>query len=184
MPHCVSIHSRSPSYVRKTNHLRNTRTHAQQTQRYKQRYNRAELSALIEIHREVKRRNISIAASSSSASHMLHQQGQGQQGGGGGHQRTVSTGATAARAGLLSMSHPGAEDEGQLMKLGGSQHQYQQQQQQKQGLIAGSGNGAGDAMLSQVCGWIGGWVGGWGYRLALLSIGLALRSHPTAPCTP
>jgi hypothetical protein len=123
-----------------------------------QRYNRAELSALIEIHREVKRRNISIVASNpgigiSSSSSSNHATGAG----GGHHQRSLSqTGATAARAGLLSLSHPGAmeDDEGGgglLRKLKGGAAQ-------QQGTIAGRGaggmvagkNGAGDAMLSQV----------------------------------
>lgn len=123
-----------------------------------QRYNRAELSALIEIHREVKRRNISIAVSNPGISSSNHATGGG---GGGHHQRSLSqTGATAARAGLLSLSHPGAvEDEeggggeGLLRKLQGGGVS-----QQQQGTIAGrgaggmvaGGNGAGDAMLSQV----------------------------------
>lgn len=153
----LAKHTHKPHCIGPTYHQLNPKSNPSIATR--QRYNRAELSALIEIHREVKRRNISIAASNP-----------GTQGAGGGHhhQRSLSqTGATAARAGLLSLSHPGAmEDDEAAAKGGGGGllrklHSSTQQQQRRQGAIAGAGgvggwggmvtgNGAGDAMLSQV----------------------------------
>lgn len=74
----------------------------------RKRYNRAELSALIEIHQEVKRRNITIlpsgasyqvnGGSSSTSSQQAPQ-----------YAHMSASSATSARAGLLSISHhPGA----------------------------------------------------------------------------
>ncbi|EWM24822.1 cbs domain multi-pass transmembrane [Nannochloropsis gaditana] len=83
----------------------------------RKRYNRAELSALIEIHQEVKRRNISIVSSGPGRSNSNGTHASA-------HAYMTASSATSARAGLLSLSHPtqdlGVGSQGAGGKKGGS----------------------------------------------------------------